>query len=399
MENVLKQSLPKRFAPHNLQVAYGKKTDEELKQAHWLFSVLGRPALATAGSLAAVWSLRLGLPVKDLIRESVFKYFCGGETAEKALKVVEELAAAQVGTVLDFAADTPETEAGFDAVRDEILHAIGLARQTKSFSRISLKPTRLGYTSIFLKLQEQRVLKAEETAAFERTVARLNAICNATAEANLTVYLDAGESWLQDPVDDLAEKIMFSYNKKRAVVFNTLQMYRTDRINYLYDCLDRFKGKETVLGIKLVRGAFLEQERERAARFGYPSPVFATKDDTDHSFNHAIDICLENLDRLELCAATHNEFSTQYLTRRIQKGEIRQHRERIHFIQHFGMSDHLTFNLASAGYDTAKYLPYGDVNMALPHLIRKVQENKSIADQTAHERSLLEKELQRRQQL
>ncbi|WP_242929224.1 proline dehydrogenase family protein [Pontibacter vulgaris] len=380
----------------NLQVAFCTKTNSDLKLAHWLFSLMGKPALVKAGGVATVWALKLGLPIKGLIRNTIYRHFCGGETAQQALRVVAKLAAAHVHTVLDYAAEAQVTEEGFNAVRNEILQNIALAKETNSFSYISIKLTGIGHKAIFEKLNGNIVLIPEENAAFERTENRLDEVCAKAAEAGLIVYIDAEESWMQNPMDMLAEEMMRRYNRGRAVVFNTLQMYRTDRIQYLQDCLRRFENEDIILGIKIVRGAYLEKEQERAARYNYPCPVFTRKEDTDQSFNQAIDIALENLNRLELCAATHNEYSTTYLTKRIKLEKIGEHRKRIHFSQLYGMSDNLTFNLADAGYNASKYLPYGDVATAVPYLIRRAEENTSIAGQMGRELSLLEAEMRRR---
>ncbi|GAA4442583.1 proline dehydrogenase family protein [Pontibacter saemangeumensis] len=384
------------FNPKNLQVTFSSKRDNELRLAHWMFRMMGKPAWAKAGGLATRWALRLGLPIQPLIRNTVYKHFCGGETAQEAQQVIAKLRASRVHTVLDYAAGSQKTEAGFDAVKEEILHNIQLARDTAAFSYISLKLTGIGHKAIFRKMQEAGVLLQEEKQALARTEARLDAICKAVAEAGLTLYVDAEESWLQDPIDAMVERMMLRYNHQRAVVFNTLQMYRTDRLAYLQDCLERFKKEPVIPGFKIVRGAYLAKEQLRAKELGYPSPVFTSKSDTDHSYNQAIDICLENLDRIELCAATHNEFSTCYLARRIRKECTKQQRQRVHFAQLYGMSDNLTFNLADAGYHVSKYLPYGKVATAVPYLLRRAEENTAITGQMGREIQLLEQEMQRR---
>ncbi|SFG46563.1 proline dehydrogenase family protein [Pontibacter chinhatensis] len=384
------------FDPNNLQVTFCNKTDKEIKLAYWLFGMMGKPALVAAGGAAAQLALKLKLPVKGLIRNTIYKHFCGGETVQEAQQVVQKLAAARIQTVLDYAAEAQSTEAGFDMVRDEVLQNIIIGRETKSFSLISVKLTGIGSSNIFRKLHLRQELTPEEQADFARTQQRLDDICQAATEANITVYLDAEESWLQNPMDELAEEMMRRYNTKRAVVFNTLQMYRTDRIDYLKSCLRRFEGEPVIVGIKIVRGAYLEKEQLRAKQQGYPCPVFTRKSDTDKSFNQAIDICLEHLHRVEFCAATHNEQSTSYLTSRIQEDSIRPYRHRIHFSQLYGMSDNLTYNLAAAGYNASKYLPYGEVATALPYLIRRAEENTSIAGQMGRELSLLQQEIKRR---
>ena len=389
-------AIPKRFNADNLQIAFSVKTDRELKLAHRLYSLMRNPALVKLGGVVTNLALKLHLPINGLIKKTIYQHFCGGETAREAQQVIQKLAEAHVHTVLDYAAEAQETEAGFDKVRDEIMRNITLATTTKAFSYISIKLTGIGHKAIFEKLHVRKALNKAECSAFGRIEKRLDEVCRAAVDANLILYIDAEESWMQDPIDELAETMMLRYNQKRAIVFNTLQMYRTDRVQYLNDCLDRFKGKQVIAGIKIVRGAYLEKEQERASKKKYTCPVFTKKEDTDRSFNHAIAICLENLHRLELCAATHNEFSTTFLTRRIQKDTLKEYRHRIHFSQLYGMSDNLTFNLAAAGYNASKYLPYGEVETTVPYLIRRAEENTSIAGQMSRELQLLKQELLRR---
>ncbi|MBX0332310.1 proline dehydrogenase family protein [Pontibacter sp. HSC-14F20] len=358
--------------------------------------MMGKPTLVKLGGMASVWALKLGLPIKGLVKKTIYSHFCGGETAQQAQRAIRRMANARVYTVLDYAAEAKEDESGFDHVLDEIMRNIRLAKVTGEIPYISVKLTGLGSREIFQKVQEGETLTSEEQAAFLRTENRLNLICKTAYETNITVYLDAEESWLQQPMDELAEKMMLRYNERRAVVFNTLQMYRTDRIAYLTDLLKRSEGYDVILGIKIVRGAYIEKEQERAAEHGYPSPVFHIKADTDRSFDGAIDICLQNLHRVELCAATHNEASTRYLVNQINRQGIADHHKRIHFSQLYGMSDNLTYNLASAGFNASKYLPYGDVATTLPYMIRRAEENTSIAGQMGRELSLLEAEMKRR---
>lgn len=384
------------FDPEDLKTAFSTKSDEELKLAYFLFRMMGKPSLVKLGGIATIWALKLRLPIKGLIKGTIYRHFCGGETAQQAQRAIRRMANARVHTVLDYAAEAQEDEPGFDFVLDEIMRNIRLAKVTGEIPYISVKLTGIGSRNIFRKLQGQEALTPNEQIAFARTERRLDMICKAAAEANITVYLDAEESWLQQPMDELAEKMMLRYNERRAVVFNTLQMYRTDRVAYLTDLIKRSEGYDVVLGIKIVRGAYLEKEQERAAAHNYPSPVFTVKADTDRNFDKAIDICLQHLHRVELCAATHNEASTRYLVNQINGQGIADHQNRIHFSQLYGMSDNLTFNLASAGFNASKYLPYGDVATTLPYLIRRAEENTSIAGQMGRELSLLEAEMKRR---
>ncbi len=389
--------IDQQFNPDNLQIAFRTKTNSELKLAHFLFKLMESPALVKAGGLAARAALALKLPVKGLIKRTIYRHFCGGTTVNEAQTVMHRLNKANVHTVLDYAAEAQETETGFDKVKDEVFRNISIAVKTGSFSYLSIKLTGIGPKEVFRKLHENETLTTTEQQAFNRTKRRLDAICQAVAEAGLTLYIDAEESWMQDPMDELAEKMMLRYNLGRAAIFNTLQMYRVDRVSYLEACLKRFETEQAIAGIKIVRGAYLEKEQLRAQDKGYPCPVFTAKQDTDNSFNKAIDICLDNLNRVELCAATHNEASTLYLVNRIQEEKVKPYKERVHFSQLFGMSDNLTFNLAYSGFNVSKYLPYGDVATTIPYLLRRAEENTSIAGQMGRELSLLKQEMKRRQ--
>ncbi|MFD3002431.1 proline dehydrogenase family protein [Pontibacter toksunensis] len=396
MSNTTEFRCVRHFNPENLQVVFRGKKDSELKLAHWLFRLMGSRSLTRLGGSATREWFKSGLPLKGFVIHSVYRHFCGGQTVQEAQQAIRKLQAARVQTVLDHAGKAKKTEEGFNKVQEEVLRTIALAEQSRSFSLISIKLTSIGHKEILQKLAEGTGLSPEEQSDFARTRQRLDAICRTAAEASVTVYIDAEESWLQDPIDALAEEMMLRYNSQQAVVFNTLQMYRTDRLDYLNSFLQRIKEKQVTAGIKLVRGAYHEKEQERAGKYGYTSPVFSRKVDTDHSYNSAIDICLEHLPQVALCAATHNEYSTHYLTRRIRKGEVNHYRDRIHFSQFYGMSDNLTFNLADAGYNTSKYLPYGELATAVPYLIRRVAENTSIAGQIKREQALLEREMNRR---
>ncbi|MFD2245145.1 proline dehydrogenase family protein [Pontibacter ruber] len=376
------------FEPDNLLVAFCIKTNEELQQAHHLFSMALKPAF--------IWALKRGLPIKEQLKKSVYSHFSGGETVEDAKRVMEKLAGANVRAVLDYAAEAQQTEAGYDQVQQELLHDIRRAAKSGASISLSIRLSKLGPKSIFEKITAQEQLTTEEQQAFDRTEARLDSVCKAVANAGMCMHIDAEESWQQVPVDALAEKMMLRYNSQRAVVLNTVQMYRTDRVDYLKACLERFAGKQALLGIKLVRGAFHEKELERARVYDHAPAVFTEKVATDKSFNQGLDICLYNLHRLELCAATHNQESTRYLTERMAEGELKLLRHRVHFAQLYGMSDHLTFNLAQAGFQASKYLPYGEAKKALPHIIRRVEESASVSGQTGRELHLLEGELRRR---
>ncbi|MBK0402400.1 proline dehydrogenase family protein [Adhaeribacter sp. BT258] len=381
---------------NNLTNAFAHKSDHELRLAYWLFRVVNNPALMKLSTTAAKWSLAMGLPVKSLLKGTIYRHFCGGETVNDALPVIDKLHNYQVSTVLDYAAEAEVTEAGFEHVKNQILNNISLAKNTPGIGYISVKMTGLGSPEIFEKVTAGKKLNEAEDFSLEKTFYRLHEICKRASEAGISVYIDAEESWIQKPIDDMAEKMMRMYNQERTVVYNTLQMYRTDRLAYLKDFIHRMEDRPGLLGIKLVRGAYWEKERERAAQKGQPSPVFDTKEGTDKSFDDAILLCLRHLPKVHLCIATHNQKSTELLVSEITKSNIRFHHKVLHFSQLYGMSDNLTFALAKAGFSASKYLPYGEVKKAMPYLMRRAEENTAIAGQMSRELNLLEAEMKRR---
>lgn len=379
-----------------LASTFAGKSDRALRIAYWMFGLMEHPWLIKAGGWAASQAVKRKLPVKGLIRHTIYRHFCGGESVYEALEVVSDLNDAHISTVLDYAAEAEETEAGFEKVKQHILYNIGLAAAEKGIGSVSVKLTGLGSRYIFEKMARGLDLLPEEKESFQRTGMRLEEICRQAAERGISIYLDAEESWIQKPLDALAEHMMQLFNQRRVVVFNTLQMYRTDRLAYLKELLRRAGSEGFMPGVKLVRGAYWEKEREKAAAEGLPTPVFDTKEETDHHFNEAILLCVEQLPGLQLCIATHNQDSTELLVREIQRRGLQNHRQLIHFSQLFGMSDNLSYGLGRAGYSTSKYLPYGEVEKALPYLIRRAEENTAIAGQMGRERQLLRKELLRR---
>ena len=379
--------------------AFSHRSERELRLAYYLFRLMAHPGLMKLATGLASRAIQSPLPVKYLIKKTAYKLFCGGETVQEALEVVNKLDQSHIHTVLDYAAEAEESEAGFERAKKQILRNIALAKNEKGIGAISVKLSGLGYLSLYEKMARGEQLEQEEKIAFRRTGLRLEEICREAAAAGVSVYIDAEESWLQEPMDALAEQMMGLFNKEKVVVFNTFQMYRTDRLDYLRKLVERTQGSSFCLGIKIVRGAYWEKERERAVGLGLPSPVFDTKAETDHDFNQAIFLCLDHLPRVQLCIATHNQESTELLVREIVSRNIENHKKWLHFSQLYGMSDHLSYALAQAGYQVSKYLPYGEIEKALPYLIRRAEENTAIAGQMGRELQLLHDELKRRKRL
>lgn len=380
----------------NTEIAFKYRSNSELKQARFLFSSMGSPTLTKIGMSFTKLAISWHLPIKGLIRSTIFKQFCGGETMEEAAHTASSLGKYNVGVILDYGVEGKEGEAEFDKAVPEFIKAIKYAASQKNIPFISLKVTGFARFALLEKLHAGKKLEASEQEEWKKVQLRIDNICKAAADNNIMVLIDAEESWIQQPVDDLADQMMEAYNKTKPVVFNTFQLYRHDRLIFLKQSFDKALSKGYLLGAKLVRGAYMEKERKRAAEMGYTSPIQPDKDSTDRDYDLAVDFCLARLDKLALFIGTHNEHSCLQAAKYMDDHNIQHSNTHVWFSQLYGMSDNISFNLAYAGYHVAKYLPYGPVEDVIPYLMRRAQENTSVAGQTGRELSLINKEIKRR---
>lgn len=380
----------------NTELAFQAKSDKQLTKAYWLFRAIGIPWLNAIGPKMLMLSLKMGLPVKGLVKNTLFELFCGGETLEETGETSNYLFQYNVRTILDYSVEGEKNEVGFDKTRDEIVAAFQHAAAYPEVAFCACKVTGIGNFDLLAKKQSGKALTEKEEAAFTRTRSRLNDICKAAVAAKTPVFIDAEESWIQDVIDTLAEEMMEQYNQDNAWVSTTVQLYRHDRLAYLRDLIDRSKAAGYQLGVKVVRGAYLEKENDRAEEKGYPTPMQPNKPATDHHYNEALRTCIDHFPHVHICAGTHNEASSHLLTELMAEKEIPNDHSNVLFSQLLGMSDNISFNLGHAGYNTAKYLPYGPVKAVMPYLIRRAQENTSVAGQAGRELQLLAKERKRR---
>ncbi len=380
----------------NTEVAFAGQSKLELLKSFWLFRVMNSHTMVDVGAHFTRIAFQIGLPVKTLVKRTIFQHFCGGETLEETGPVIERLAKSDVSTILDYGVESKESEEEFEHNVLEQLRAITFANGNAHVPYVSCKIT--GYASFDLleKLHARQSLSVEETVAFERLKIRLNRISEAAAGSDVALYIDAEESWIQDPIDDLVEGLMARFNREKPVIFNTAQLYRHDRLAYIRAAYDRAIRGGYVLGLKLVRGAYMERERERARQMGYPSPIQPDKATCDRDFDLALAFCLEHYRDIAFCVATHNETSCMLVARTALDKGLDPHNPHIHFAQLFGMSDHISFNLARAGFNASKYMPYGPVRDVIPYLIRRAEENSSVAGQMSRELSLIRTEMKRR---
>ncbi|CAN5446223.1 proline dehydrogenase family protein [soil metagenome] len=380
----------------NTEIAFAQKSNSDLNRAYMLFKVIGYRWLVKIAPPFVDTALALHLPVKGLIRATAFKHFCGGETIEDCTKTIDALGKYNIGTILDYSVEGKEREEDFEHSLRETLACIARARNEKHIPFSVFKLTGFARFALLEKVNSKQSLSKQEEEEFERVRLRVEKICAAADEANVPVFIDAEETWIQDVIDDLANAMMVKYNRNRVLVYNTIQLYRTDRNSYLSKCYDHAVANNYMLGIKLVRGAYMEKERARAKKMNYPSPIQPSKDVADKDYDDALKFCVDHIDRISICAGTHNEKSSQLLVELMQQKNIPNNNPHIWFSQLYGMSDHISFNLAKEGYNVAKYVPYGPVASVMPYLIRRAQENTSVAGQTGRELSLILAEKRRR---
>lgn len=381
---------------NNTEVAFALKSDTELERAFFLFKLIESQPLVKIGTAVTNFALKAHLPVEGLIRSTVFDHFCGGINEHDCLSVVDKMFTKGVSSVLDYSVEGKEEETQFDAALDMILKTIDFAKERMAIPFAVFKPTGFGRIALYEKVGSGVALNEKEQQEWHRVIARFDKVCKIAHEKEVALLIDAEESWMQDAADGLVEDMMVKYNKEKAIVFNTLQMYRWDRLDYLKKLHQKAKEEGFLIGLKIVRGAYMEKENERAVQNGYPSPICKDKQATDESYDAAIAYMLENIDLMYIFAGTHNENSSYRLIELIKEKGIEKNNEHIFFGQLYGMSENISYNLANHGYNVAKYLPFGPVRDVMPYLIRRAEENTSVAGQTSRELDLIRKERSRR---
>jgi proline dehydrogenase len=379
-------------------VAFASKSDIELRKMYALFASMNNNTLVKTGGGLMKAALKWSLPgTKFLIKHSIFRQFCGGETIQECVPVIAELGRYNIGTILDYSVEGEGNDRSFDKTRDELLATIDLAHRSTHIPFSVFKVTGLADSALLEKVQTGQPLTPAEQASYERAHARVDAICQRAHQYGVRVFVDAEESWFQETIDKLAYEMMRKYNRESAIVWNTYQLYRHDRLDAVKLAHEAAKQGGYYLGGKLVRGAYLEKEARVATQRGYQNPINPTKQETDDLYNESLRYCVQHIDRISICAGTHNELSSKLLTDLMQEFELQPADPRIWFAQLYGMSDNLSYNLAHAGYNTAKYVPYGPVDAVMPYLLRRADENTAIAGQSSREFLLIQREIRRRQ--
>lgn len=381
---------------NNTQVAFSLKSDTELDRAYFLFKMIANQPLVRIGAAVTNFALNANLPVEGLIRATVFDHFCGGVNENDCLSVVDKMYTKGVSSVLDYSVEGKEEEEQFDMALKMTLKTIDFAKERQAIPFAVFKPTGFGRFELYQKLGEKQALTAIEQLEWDRVVARFDLVCSEAHKKDVALLIDGEESWMQDAADDLVTEMMVKYNKEKTIVFNTLQMYRWDRLDYLKKLHEKAKKEGFFIGMKLVRGAYMEKENVRAETKGYPSPICSNKAATDINYDAAVSYMINHSESMSVFAGTHNEESTYFLMNLMEEKGIKTNDNRVWFGQLYGMSDNISYNLSDHGYNVAKYLPFGPVKDVMPYLIRRAEENTSVAGQTSRELGLIKAERKRR---
>lgn len=380
----------------NTSIAFEGKNNRALKTEHLLFRLMNNKTLVTLGIRLTQWAIAWHLPVKGLIKSTIYKQFCGGETLRETVPALQDLQQFKVDAILDYGVEGKEDEAEFKRTAEQLIQTLRFAATQPNVPFISCKVTGLTRFDLLEKWSNGSTLSAAEEQEKATLLGRIHEITQTAASCGIGLFIDAEESWIQAAIDQITFELMRQYNKEKAIVYSTPQMYRHDRLDFCHRVINDARQYGYIAGLKPVRGAYMEKERKRAAEMGYPDPIQPDKSATDRDYDAALLLALNNLDCVSICAATHNEASSLLLAQETLKRGLSPHHPHIHFSQLYGMSDHITFNLAKAGFRVSKYLPYGPVKDVIPYLMRRAQENTSVAGSMSRELSLIHKEIKRR---
>ena len=379
------------------KAVFAHKTNWDLRKSYYLFSILQHSLLVKIGSFLLKIFFFLRIPIKKLIKMTIFNQFCGGENIQDCSKRIIELYEFGIGTILDYSVEGKENESDFEKTKEEIIQTILFSAKNSKIPFTVFKITGLGKSSLIKKASlDFQSLEDNELVELNLVAMRVDEVCRVASENRVSVFVDAEDSWCQDYIDKVVESMIFKYNNEFSIVFNTIQLYRHDRLQYMKDLISRCNSNGKKLGLKLVRGAYMEKEREHASKKNYQDPIQKDKQATDNDFTKAVEFCIENIETVSFCVGTHNEKSILHLTDLMKKKAFKKNDSRIWFAQLLGMSDHISFNLSKEGYNVAKYVPYGPIKEVLPYLIRRAEENTSVSGQTGRELSLIKIELERR---
>ena len=379
--------------------AFNDKSNTDLNRAWVLFLTISNPTISKLLTNLLQIAISLKIPINYLVKISIFKQFCGGETITESKKTIDKLWKSKIGSILDYSAEGKQNDSDFKSVYDQGIKILNESENKNYIPFVVFKLTGLINFEILEKKNKNILLDQYEENTYNLFLKRLEQICDKAKKINTPVFIDAEESWIQNAVDEIVLNLMKKYNQENVLIFNTIQMYRNDRVDYLNKIIDIGNKEKFKIGLKIVRGAYHEKEIDRAKKYNYNIPVHLKKEDTDKDFNKALKICVQNIDRISICSGTHNIKSSEYLIKLMKENGIKSNDKRIFSSQLLGMSDNISYNLAKANYNVCKYVPYGPIKEVIPYLIRRAEENRSISGQMSRELSNIIKEKKRRREI
>jgi proline dehydrogenase len=380
----------------NTEIAFSDKSKWDLRRMYFLFSTMNHPFIASIGIWLTLLAIKLRLPVRGMIKSTIFHQFCGGESLKDSKQTIAILSQSNIKSILDYSAEGEDSEVGFDANKMETLSSLEFAKASDDIPTGVMKLSGFIRNEILVKVQNGDQLNASENEQYDHFKSRVEEVCTKAVELGKYMFIDAEETWIQDPIDEMVYDMMLKFNKERVYIFNTYQLYRKDALQNMKDTHEKLTAKNCYFGAKLVRGAYMEKERDRALKMGYPDPIQPNKAATDIDYDEAIKYCLAHIDNMAVCTGTHNENSSAYQASLMEAYNIAKDDPRVYFAQLFGMSDNISYQLADKQYNIAKYLPYGALEKVMPYLIRRAEENTSMSGQSSREFSLVKKEMKRR---
>lgn len=393
---MITMTTPDKMTFDNTEVAFSDKTSSDLKRMYFLFSTMNNPWMARIGIQATVLALKMKLPIQGIIRKTIFAQFCGGISLRDSSDTINKLAQSNIKSILDFSAEGEKTEEGFESNKEEILSSLELAKDSDSIPTGVMKLTAFAPFDLLEKVQRKETLSADDKERFENFKKRVEEICQRAVDYDKFLFIDAEESWIQETIDDVVYEMMAKFNRDKVYIFNTYQLYRKDILQNMKEAHTKGQAGGYKIGAKLVRGAYMEKERNRAEKLGIEDLIQPDQESCNKDYNLALEYCIQNIEGFAVCAGTHNDYSCSYLARLIDEYGLDKEDPRVYFAQLYGMSDNISYMLSSRGYNVAKYLPYGPVEKVMPYLMRRAQENTSISGQSSREFLLVKKEMRRR---
>lgn len=375
--------------------AFSHYSISQLRRTKVLFKILQNPLVSWFSGFVPHIPILLRLPfVKSLIKHYIFSHFCGGEDWKEVHQSALKLQKQNILSSLDYSVECKQTEQDYETTKKVLLNVLEEAKNLSHIPFCVLKITGLGRFALLEKIHNGQTLSDNEKAEWQRVQSRFDSICEKAVDCNTKLLVDAEESWIQKPIDNIVKRAMKRHNQNEPMIYNTYQLYLKAKYEQLKTDWEKAKEKGYILGSKLVRGAYMEKETKRAVKMHLPNPIQPSKAKCDQDFNDSLKFCLKHIDDFGIYIGTHNIESTQKARQLMQEYGIAKSDERVFFSQLLGMREILSYELAQQDYLVSKYTPFGKIAEVIPYLLRRIQENSSVKDQLNDEIKVITRELE-----